>query len=172
MVMTVTDIGSAMALVGRWQPDSRARLQEAALELYARDGFAETTVAAVAERAGLTERTFFRYFPDKREVLFSNEDEPCEGLVDAVIAAGAARSVRDAIMAGLEAVANELQPLRVRRVDATAAKLAAGVSMAVFNVAAQRWIAKTEEEALVDLIHATFGNLQTIISGPPPPHRP
>src|ERR1019366_9080973 len=56
--------------MGRWQPESRSRLEQAALALYGERGFEETTVAEIAARAGLTERTFFRYFSDKREVLF------------------------------------------------------------------------------------------------------
>src|ERR1700712_4609132 len=56
--------------MGRWEPDAQGRLQQAALELYAERGFDQTTVAQIAERAGLTERTFFRHFADKREVLF------------------------------------------------------------------------------------------------------
>ena len=57
--------------MGRWEPDARGRLEQAALALYLERGFENTTVAEIAERAGLTERTFFRYFADKREVLFS-----------------------------------------------------------------------------------------------------
>src|ERR1700760_3008035 len=56
--------------MARWEPDSRGRLEQAAYELYAERGYDATTVADIAERAGLTERTFFRYFADKREVLF------------------------------------------------------------------------------------------------------
>ena len=56
--------------MGRWQPDAAGRLQQAALELYAERGYEQTTVAEISERAGLTERTFFRHFADKREVLF------------------------------------------------------------------------------------------------------
>jgi AcrR family transcriptional regulator len=59
----------------RWEPDARARLQEAALALFAERGFDDTTVAQIAERAGLTKRTFFRYFADKREVLFWGADQ-------------------------------------------------------------------------------------------------
>jgi AcrR family transcriptional regulator len=59
----------------RWQPDSRDRLERAALELFAERGFAETTVPQITERAGLTTRTFFRHFADKREVLFVSQDE-------------------------------------------------------------------------------------------------
>jgi len=56
--------------MARWAPDSRGRLESAALELFEANGFAATTVPEIAERAGLTTRTFFRHFADKREVLF------------------------------------------------------------------------------------------------------
>ena len=52
------------------------------MELYAERGYEQTTVAEIAERAGLTARTFFRYFADKREVLFAGSDELQEQLVD------------------------------------------------------------------------------------------
>ena len=62
--------------VGRWEPNARGRLLLAAMEdLYAERGFEQTTVAEIAERAGLSERTFFRHFADKREVLFSGAAE-------------------------------------------------------------------------------------------------
>ncbi len=61
--------------MARWEPDARGRLGQAAMELYLEQGFDKTTVAEIAERAGLTERTFFRYFADKREVLFGGGDE-------------------------------------------------------------------------------------------------
>jgi AcrR family transcriptional regulator len=57
--------------MGRWEPDARGRLEQAAMELFEERGYARTTVEDIAARAGLTERTFFRYFTDKREVLFS-----------------------------------------------------------------------------------------------------
>src|SRR4051812_26662654 len=60
--------------VVRWQPDARGRLEQAALTLYGERGFDSTTVAEIAEHAGLTKRTFFRYFADKREVLFSGSE--------------------------------------------------------------------------------------------------
>ncbi len=56
--------------MSRWQPDARGRLAQAALELFLERGFDQTTVQDIAERAGVTERTFFRYYADKREVLF------------------------------------------------------------------------------------------------------
>lgn len=66
----------------------RRRLQLAALELYRERGYEETTAAEIAERAGVTERTFFRHFPDKREVLFDGEAEFSEALTSAVHRAG------------------------------------------------------------------------------------
>ena len=70
--------------MGRWQPDSRGRLQEAALALYSERGFDQTTAAQIAEEAGLTERTFFRHFADKREVLFGGSAILKERIVEGV----------------------------------------------------------------------------------------
>ncbi|MEU1365108.1 helix-turn-helix domain-containing protein [Streptomyces sp. NPDC005803] len=53
--------------------EARRRLQQAALELYQERGYDQTTTAEIAARAGVNERTFFRHFPDKREVLFDGE---------------------------------------------------------------------------------------------------
>lgn len=58
-------------LMGRWEPNARGRLGKAALELFDERGYEQTTVAEIAKRAGLTERTFFRHYADKREVLFA-----------------------------------------------------------------------------------------------------
>ncbi|QWT24082.1 TetR family transcriptional regulator [Subtercola sp. PAMC28395] len=61
--------------MGRWMPEAGERLERAAFELFAENGFAETTVPQITARAGLTTRTFFRYFTDKREVLFSFDEQ-------------------------------------------------------------------------------------------------
>ena len=55
--------------MARWEPNARERLHRAALELFEERGYDGTTVGDIAARADLTERTFFRYFTDKREVL-------------------------------------------------------------------------------------------------------
>lgn len=59
--------------MAKMEQEARARLQQAAVALFRERGFEGTTAAAIAERAGVTERTFFRYFPDKREVLFDGQ---------------------------------------------------------------------------------------------------
>ena len=75
--------------MGRWEPDARGRLARVALELYTERGFEQTTVEDIAERAGVTERTFFRHFADKREVLFDGSGALEQHLVDAIASAPA-----------------------------------------------------------------------------------
>jgi AcrR family transcriptional regulator len=89
--------------MGRWEPDARGRLAKAALELYAAQGFEQTTVAEIAARAGLTERTFFRHFADKREVLFSGSETMLDLLVRAVADAPASATPMEAARSGFEA---------------------------------------------------------------------
>src|SRR5689334_18373294 len=73
--------------MGRWEPNAQGRLAQAALDLYRAHGFDRTTVTEIAAEAGLTERTFFRYFADKREVLFAGSEVLREAIVGAVAAA-------------------------------------------------------------------------------------
>src|ERR1700737_4981446 len=89
--------------MGRWEPDAGGRLEQAALKLYGERGFEQTTVAEIAKRAGLTERTFFRHFADKREVLFAGARELQELMLSTVADAPATLAPIDAAIAGLEA---------------------------------------------------------------------
>jgi AcrR family transcriptional regulator len=73
--------------MSRWEPNAPERLAQAAMELFTEVGFEDTTVARIAERGGLTERTFFRHFADKREVLFAGSTDLQDALVGAVDAA-------------------------------------------------------------------------------------
>lgn len=88
--------------MGRWKPNARGRLQQAAIELYSERGFDRTTVAEIAARAGLTERTFFRHFADKREVLFWGENTLHELLVVGVAGAPESASPIDAFAVSLK----------------------------------------------------------------------
>ena len=82
--------------MGRWEPDARGRLRVAALELYAERGYEQTTVADIAERGGVTERTFFRHFIDKREVLFEGSE-----------------ALQEAVLASIATAPHELAPLEI-----------------------------------------------------------
>jgi len=105
--MTVTVIAYDQGM-GRWEPNARGRLERAAMELYSQRGFESTTVAGIAERAGLTERTFFRYFADKREVLFAGAGVLQDLLVSKVADAPAPRPPIDVVAAALAEVATVL----------------------------------------------------------------
>lgn len=89
--------------MGRWEPNAPDRLLQAALELYTERGYDQTTVAEVAASAGLTERTFFRHYADKREVLFDGAERFRAALVDAVDAAPSSASTLEAVTAGIKA---------------------------------------------------------------------
>ena len=113
-VITVPGMSAAVIIeyhrrMTRWEPDSRSRLEQAALALYGERGFENTTVAEIAARAGLTERTFFRYFADKREVLFWGAGALQELLVGAVVSAPDSAAPIGAVAAALEAAAALLQ---------------------------------------------------------------
>jgi AcrR family transcriptional regulator len=105
--------------MGRWQPDARGRLGQAAMELYLERGYDQTTVADIAQRAGLTSRTFFRHFTDKREVLFAGTD-----------------GVRDLLLAALDATPVGTSPLGAVK---TALDSAAGLIGEDHVHARQRW---------------------------------
>jgi AcrR family transcriptional regulator len=98
--------------VTRWEPNGRGRLEQAALALYGERGFENTTVAEIAGRAGLTERTFFRHFADKREVLFAGAGVLRELLVDSVARAADSVAPIDAVGAALEAAGALLEQRR------------------------------------------------------------
>jgi AcrR family transcriptional regulator len=98
--------------MARWEPDSQGRLAQAALDLFAEQGFDNTTVAEIAERAGLTERTFFRHFNDKREVLFGGAGALQDLFVSGVLGAPEGAAPIDAVLAALESGASLLQQRR------------------------------------------------------------
>jgi AcrR family transcriptional regulator len=91
--------------MARWEPDAAGRLREAALELYVAQGYEQTTVAEIADRAGVTARTFFRHYADKREVLFAGSERLESAMVAALAAAPARSAPLEAVGAALEAAA-------------------------------------------------------------------
>ena len=100
--------------VSRWEPNARGRLEQAAMDLYVERGFEQTTVAEIASRAGLTERTFFRYFSDKREVLFWGAASLQEILVNTITDAPGGTSPIAAVAAAIEVAGTLFQEGRER----------------------------------------------------------
>jgi AcrR family transcriptional regulator len=92
--------------MGRWEPGARERLQAAALELFATRGFEQTTAAEIAQSVGLTERTFFRHFSDKREVLFYGQQQFLQAFTDGVEAAPPDATPLQVIACALQAAAS------------------------------------------------------------------
>ncbi|MEU9216490.1 helix-turn-helix domain-containing protein [Streptomyces sp. NPDC048376] len=112
--------------MGRWEPNARGRLEQAALELYVERGYEQTPVAEITKRAGLTERTFFRHFADKREVLFGGSGSLEELCVGAVAAVPSSATPMEAVAGALDAAAvvfeerGDLVRLRQGVIDANA----------------------------------------------------
>lgn len=157
-------------VVGRWQPDALGRLQRAALELFAERGFEQTTVEDIASRAGLTKRTFFRYFTDKREVLFAGGDDFRATFLAGLETIPASATPMEAITATLAGVtpffdgrrelarrrqeviaANaELQERELAKLASVAAALAAGLR--------ERGVAEPTASMTADTAMAVFHN--------------
>ena len=95
-----------MSTMARWEPDARGRFLRAAIELFTEQGYDQTTVAQIAGRAGLTKTTFFRHFPDKREVLFFGQPVLVQLAAEAVAAAPADAGPLEAVGAGVSAMAS------------------------------------------------------------------
>jgi AcrR family transcriptional regulator len=98
--------------MARWEPNARERLERAALALFTEHGFDATTVAEIADRAGLTKSTFFRHFVDKREVLFGGQDMLVQLFGDAISSAPPAATTADCLAAALESSAVAFTPER------------------------------------------------------------
>jgi AcrR family transcriptional regulator len=113
----------------RWEPDARKRLVAAALQLFAEQGYDDTTVAEIVERAGLTKSTFFRYFPDKREMLAAGQETLSRLLVEGISQAPADATPLTAVAAGLECASAAMGPFnrelapQLQAVIATSAEL-------------------------------------------------
>jgi AcrR family transcriptional regulator len=95
--------------MARWEGDTRGRLERAALELFTEQGYDRTAVAQIARRAGLTERSFYRWFPDKREVLFAG-DELEERFVAAIDAVPAGTPALPTLLTAFETAPQVLRP--------------------------------------------------------------
>jgi AcrR family transcriptional regulator len=97
--------------MARWKPGARERLVVAAVDLFTEQGYDATTVAQIAERAGVTRSTFFRYFPDKRDVLMAGQQTLSRLLAEGIAEAPGDASPLEAVAAGLNRVSTAMGPM-------------------------------------------------------------
>jgi AcrR family transcriptional regulator len=173
--------------VSRWAPDARERLEAAALDLFAENGYEETTVAQIADRAGLNRATFFRHFADKREVLFGGEDVLAGLFGDAIRAAAPNATLSECLHAALAAAGTEMTPQQrpkaVQRVLVLAAntevqergllkraRIGAAISAALRDRGADALTARLGAEVALLAFSVALERWLKAEDGPFPPH--
>lgn len=141
----------------RWRPDAVERLQAAALELFDEQGFERTTVAEIAGRAGLTQRTFFNHFADKREVVFGLSAELRQEIVREIAAGDDTLPPLDAVTRAFEVVADTMLEDRRAAVARRHAVVAANPELR------ERELGKNAAltEAIAAVLHARCGDAET-----------
>ncbi|GAA5702503.1 TetR family transcriptional regulator [Streptomyces avermitilis] len=115
--------------MGRWEPGARERLVVAAVDLFAEQGYDATTVAQITERAGVTKSTFFRHFPDKRELLVAGQETLSRLLTEGIAEAPGDASPLEAVAAGLERASSAMGPMNRELAPRLKAAVAASVEL-------------------------------------------
>src|SRR4051794_12059586 len=118
-----------MVTMARWEPGARERLVVAAVDLFSHQGYDATTVAQIAERAGVTRSTFFRHFPGKRELLVARQETLSRLLADGISEAPATASPLEAVAAGLERASSAMGPMNREPGPRLRAAVAAGTEL-------------------------------------------
>ena len=137
--------------MARWQPGARQRLVVAAVDLFTEQGYDATTVAQVAERAGVTRSTFFRHFPDKRELLVAGQEALSTLLAEGIAEAPAGAGPLEAVAAGLERAAAAMgQPENRELGPRVKAAVAASAELQERDALKQVGLASAMTAALVD----------------------
>src|SRR6266516_2073983 len=135
--------------MARWEPGARERMVLAAVDLFTEQGYDATTVAQIAERAGVTKSTFFRHFPDKRELLVAGQETLSRLLVEGITTAPENATPLEAVAAGQErdalktvGLANAMtDALKTRGVSTPLAHLAAELGVLAFKQGYATWTA-------------------------------
>lgn len=115
--------------MGRWEPGARDRLVGAAVDLFTEQGYDATTVAQIAERAEVTRSTFFRYFPDKRELLVAGQETLSRLLAEGISAAAEGAGPLAAVATGLELASSAMGPTSRERGPRLRAAIAASAEL-------------------------------------------
>lgn len=136
--------------MGRWQPGARERLVIAAVDLFAEQGYDATTVAQIAERAGITRSTFFRHFPDKREVLVAGQEAMSRLLAEGIADAPADSTPLAAVALGLARAASMFGPLNHELAPRLQAVIAANTELQDRDALKSVGLAAAMTAALVD----------------------
>jgi AcrR family transcriptional regulator len=137
-----------MGPMARWEPGARDRLVLAAVDLFADQGYDATTVAQIAERAGVTKSTFFRHFPDKRELLVAGQETLCRLLVEGITEAPVEATPLEAVGAGLERASNAMGPMNRELGPRLKAAIAASSELQERDALKSVGLAKAMTEAL------------------------
>jgi AcrR family transcriptional regulator len=136
--------------MARWEPNARERLGRAALDLFVERGYEATTVAEIADRAGLTKSTFFRYYADKRDVLSAGQDVLMEAFGDAIRKAPAETTTVGCIALALDAAAAAFTPDRHDIAPKRRAVVAANSELQERELLKSALLTSTMAEALLE----------------------
>ena len=134
--------------MSRWAPDARERLETAALDLFVENGYEETTVAQIADRAGLNRATFFRHFADKREVLFGGEDVLAGLFGEGIRAAAPGATLGECLQAALAAAGAALTPQQRAKAAQRVLVVAANIEVQERGLLKHARIARSIDAAL------------------------
>lgn len=115
--------------MARWEPGARERIVLAAVDLFTEQGYDATTVAQIAERAGITKSTFFRHFPDKRELLAAGQETLSRLLVEGIAEAPDDAGPLDVVAAGLERASSAMGPMNRELAPRLKAAIAASTEL-------------------------------------------
>ena len=135
--------------MARWEPGARERIVLAAVDLFAEQGYDSTTVAQITGRAGITKSTFFRYFPDKRELLAAGQETLSRLLAEGIAEAPKGASPLEAVAAGLERASSEMGPMNRELGPRLKAAVAASAELQERNALKNVGLAAAMTDALV-----------------------
>ncbi len=138
-----------MGLMARWEPGARERLVLAAVDLFTEQGYDDTTVTEIAERAGVTKSTLFRYFPEKRDILAAGQETLSHLLSEGIAEAPDGATPLEAVSAGLRRVSSSMGPANRELGPRITAAVAASAELRERHILKSAGLTGTTTTALV-----------------------